>query len=58
MERKVGGGQLRSLVENRFEKSKAEEERRVEVFEIVQVDDDVSLRILNLSCGGRGEEGS
>lgn len=58
MERKVGGGQLRSLVENRFEKSKAEEERRVEVFEIVQVDDNVSLRILNLSCGGRGEEGS
>lgn len=58
MERKVGGGQLRSLVENRFEKSKAKEERRVEVFEIVQVDDNVSLRILNLSCGGRGEEGS
>lgn len=58
MERKVGGGQLRSLVENRFEKSKAKEERRVEVFEIVQVDDNVSLRILNLNCGGRGEEGS
>lgn len=58
MERKLGGGQLRRLVENRFEKGKAEEERRVEVFGIVQTYNNVSLRVLNLSCGGRDEEGS